>query len=428
MSDTPVTTAQVTTSLRDLIALIGAYTVDEDGYVLQSNGERVVLGDPPQPLLVYMDPVPDAAALVVNPYAEGLGTTPASDWFYTGLRAGLLGRLAGAVEALLRLALEQKSEAGKKKKTDGAHLPAEVAGILAARVTGGKHPTSVEDEVDEAMLEEWRDFIAAHRARFVEIYYNRRQMHSVFQLPLLTDKQWVENDVTNIRKGTIKTLQVILRQLLRLGPDDDLSVFQCKPVPGAPAKLSTYLGTLFRVYERINPVLGHLLPHYEVDLGTLAIHLENLAAYTGRAKWMVQATPSTVPSTSPAMVTGTVVPTVPSASPQVAPAVPRTTGATGVSYIPGVQRVDGTQLPSTTQLPAVPQAAFANPWGQPMGMPGGMMMPGGYPMAGYTAPPPGMIGMGLAQPPMMAAQFTFAAPGYGAPAWPGVPGMPTGVY
>lgn len=302
-------TSAVTDALQYLVELNPTFTVDEEKFVIfQKNGERAKTGkSPDKPILLYQEHIstPDAVH-ILNPFAEGLGMTPASSWFYNILKKPLEVRFAILLRQIADAALEQQeanatNTTSKKKKTKGEeveeapHLPVEVLNLVS----------KVVDQVDSKMVkQELDDKFTERCSELVIMAYYKSTQTTKFQTDILDDPDSIASKF-NLRKKTVAMLATIVKALFDVKSHDDLvEKYKSTAMENAPSRMSSYLSTMYKLYQRMNPILVGLNLQLAIkDMDAFKYHLDNLPAYTLNAKFM--ASPSTssasgMPSQAPA--------------------------------------------------------------------------------------------------------------------------------
>lgn len=421
-----VKTEDVTTALKYFVDMSMALSVDADGYVysvVDPDHKRIKIGSREQekPLVVYKEVIPKDDVHVLNPFAEGLGDrTPPQIFFYKIMRAALNARLSYAIDGVVSCALEQQKQAApptaKKGKDSAAaeqpRVPLRLVRILAAKVVDDR---TVLDEVDEKMLGEFHKFFDQNGDRVIEPVYKPSMQRTDVLVSVIMDAGFVAT-LHNIRKKSIAVLQTVIREIFGLTADDTFEKFSSKRIEGAPSKLSSWLQTIYQLYRPINEVVDVLddvaAPDHLVNLDIYQFHLENLAAYTNNAKWMMVSSPSSpapAVSTTPAFLQnqlpgttpGTLVPSPPTLNVS-------STASSGSTTPPGYKLVPGPLMPDGTvgaprlipdygaQQPGVMQPQMApiypdsrvNPgWQQQGYYPQGQQQPMGW----YQNTQPGMM-------------------------------------
>ncbi len=449
-------TQDVTDALRFFIEMSGVYTTDDEGFVVKKTGERISLPGPSgaagKPVVLYQQPMPRGDFYVINPFAEGLGqNTPPQVFFYKLQRQALIVRIRLAVLSPIMLAMiDKKIPVPEDSNFIEAKHTKTMLDMIGGKTVAGK---SIIDEIDDKMFAEVDKFLSspAQNDHIVDILYLKRQMTSSLKSDIIEDEHHF-NASMGIRKKSYQVAQAILMNLLGVKSKQDLARFTAGTMEKAPAKLSSWMTVLFSVYSKFNQVLEDSIDiEWVVDLGSFKMHLDNLPAYSGNAKWMIapnapEPTSSSSPSEIPtgAAIPGAVqIPTggmptsshsrpvdpyhIPYSNPPADQQIPE-----GMIRIPGPIDARGMRLPgelvptvggmlSSTGYYGAPQPSYyggqTNPYQQPQGNawnPNSGMMPaqafspmGGMPLPGTMMPPNGY-------------QQQFNAYGFS-----GTPGMPS---
>lgn len=418
----PAKTSDVTNFLKFAVGLsLSANDVDEDDYVVTRAGERITLGDPARPVILYKENIKDMETRILNPFAEGIGETASGRWFYKLMRITLTMRVLAVMRAAIERGIEEKaaSSGPKKAKKKGdepaKHMDPALLNIVSAIV----------DSVDEKMLDELSQ-LEKNPDDLIYVRYIRPKLECILRVPLLQDEGY--RPPPSIRKGSIVTFKVILQKLLDVADPDDLSKYSTTADPEATPKIDAYWHCLFKVYFQINKALYAVDEFLSINLGEFKEHLDAMAAYSYNAKSMVQPaqageartvsvqTPSGVPSGGanvPAQNAGVPDPNRP-----------------GTIRIPGPMRADGTSGPPTIiETSGTGTSYYGQPQQPTVPMLGGGMMGGMGNMYG------GGMGGGMQQPNIygggMGQYSQQQQPMYNTgPAnynYNATPGMPTGI-
>jgi hypothetical protein len=401
-------TTEVTDFLKFTLDLtMGAYDADEEDFIIDAKGERLTIGDPPFPVVLYKEKLPRGNAHVLNPFSEGISETASAKWFYKTMRVSLAVRIAFALEKAVAMAVEQQKTTKKKGEVDKATPPALLNLI-----------STVIESADSKMIDEI-GYFAKDADNIIFPLYARKMLSTRVSVPLLEGGE-VDLPKT-IRKGSVEAFKKLMLRLFGIDNPEGLAKFTVKAHPESTPKIDSYLRCLFNVYDQINDVVDAIDPGMTVDLGAFRYHLDHLPGYSGNARSMVSLSPS-AEAAARAASTQTQQPRAPGE----------------VRMIPGAKRIDGSQdAPTPVLLPYYGPA----PAGQP---PAGLrpvtantsfrpvttgMMPYQQQPGYGTFQSPQMFG----QPPMMhynQPQYTTAPLPYGAPVqpnWGGTYGMPYGV-
>lgn len=256
--------AEVTTFVRDLIALGGVYATDEDGYVVSKveDDDKPVLvpnGTKYQRLMVIQEVIGDPDAVIINPLHEDTAESIDGRWLYTSLAAGLTMRVIDVVH-FVRTVIEQGEE---------FEVPAEAIKLASRHA-----------DFDAKAFEHF-NLLTKDKFKFMNVTYNRRlkEAHfrcSVFEpstrelFPQVTSKSW-------------KAIESLMTDLFGT-PDSFTTSSELITVPKLDAILTVYL----KIYTKINKYLDMIhseFPDFVVDLTTIGHHLSNISEYYDRCKW-----------------------------------------------------------------------------------------------------------------------------------------------
>jgi hypothetical protein len=388
---TQVKTNDVTDFFKDMIGSTMAFEVDDEGYVIKkASGDRVTISEGGQnyPLLVYQETIKDQNAQIINPLAEGLGSTPSSLWFFNVQRTALLGRICTLILSILKTALDEKK--AKKDVDKETHIPMEILSIAAKII----------DDVDDRMVEEFNLLMSDKDdiGEFFTIWYQKKHLKSILRCALFDPEgdpnlpTWRSKFPTSkVRKKTWPVLETVVLAVLGISDKDDIRKFAKKAEELSCARLSSFLLVIMAVYQEINPLLDAINPDLSLDMSKFAFHLNRLSAYADIAKFMVQPTrtatavPTPVAIPGAPAVPGFTQPTFPGHQPMGQPMVP------GATMLPGPIYTDGRPSAPVMVAPAQPpqQQGYVSPSFPPPPMQQGFMPAGpqgGY--YGYNQPMP----------------------------------------
>lgn len=359
-----VKTVEVTECLRFFVDTFVGYTTDEDNYVTTRDTTRITLrenGDEKE-LILYQEQIKDTNAMILNPFAEGLGDVISTNWFYRTNQKVMSNKIIVAMKSVMQMCLADKT----KKTKDNEPYPLWLVDLMSVVV----------NDVDEKLIEEF-DTITKDDLAFVNIVYAPRQIMAYLRCGLFENDRgtpW-RDKFTKIRKKSWTVFETLFNKLLKT-EGGDLRKFDYKETELGCVKFSSIMNTTFRIYSEINDILDYKNIETSVNLGEFRKHLNMFPAYFQNAKSMLQpsferkAVPvqqsSGVPAPQPIMGQTPVQ--------QNMVEVPA-----GSVVIPGPKTLDGRTLPPTV----VPAAVAA--------MGGGMMaVPNMYGMAPQPIPNMGM--------------------------------------
>jgi hypothetical protein len=383
--------AEITEALKFFVELGGAFAVDEKGYVRLKNKSKIaqVAGKSGnKDLILFQEVVQDSEAQILNPFAEGMGTSPDQTWFYETAEGAFTYRLVEAIQFVVEAIVNTEGTA--LDKTD---LSVNVVKFISPYVK----------DVDKTTLKEIES-ITKNFNKFSSLYYNKRMKTAMFRCAIFEGPAF--RDSHNVRKKTWKFLEDLLINMFKLDKSESFdSIFEGykykTEVMGYP-KLDAMLNLYYKLYNQLNPIFDMVdvqqgndpeVFTLAVDLDQFGLHLSKLDEYFQKAKSIIQ--PSV---TAPANVP--------------------------------VNR-DAMPMPG-------PQGYPPAPGGMPMGVPyntGGMPMPGqnnnvpmvynqgnmpGYPNMGGNMPYGGMPMMGQPQPNYVSNPYVVptAPPPMGYVTWP----------
>ena len=290
---TTAKTQDVTNGIKYLVELNPNLAVDDDNYVIaRKKGDYIRVGASEQAIILYSEQIRDTESHILNPFAEGLGLTPASDWFYKSLRVPMQLRIGIILFHAIQLALKHQETKKPAKKTatkkganatadededETSHIPSDILHIISGVV----------NDVDEKMLEEISPKLKNTLPNLFQIAYYRNTQTTQFRTTLLYDPDHARESL-NIRKKTVTVLNTIFKALFDVKTHDNLvDTYKAKHIQDAPSRMSSFLKCLYKVYDQINPILVQLGEEMAIDdMESFDYHLHRLPEYTMNAKFM----------------------------------------------------------------------------------------------------------------------------------------------
>lgn len=406
-------TNEVTNALRFFVSLMISFDVDDQGYIIKkTTGERLKYGPSdtvPKEMVLYQENLPRADLYIINPFSEGLGeNSPPTLFFYKFLRISMIARVRMIMLAAVKLALESKNAvAGSADLGIPDNIPQ--TGVMLNLVSGSIGKKSLIDEIDAKMLSEIDTWAGTKSVvdTMIDPIYDRSIPGTRVQVSAISKETFLTS-TPGMRKNTAKVIRQLLMNILQVREPADLVGLTRKRTEGAPVRLSSWLETLYAIYERINQALVDVYPEYSIDMGDFRTKLDELPEYSMNAKFMIIANSNAPTTTTAATVAQTAVPAltgsaqqpVPSTRPQTPSAVvPSTTGRpVEVATAPQMPAYGAVQAP----VSGVPSLA------------GGVV--------GAAYPPQQQMMGGFPQYPQPQQQMMM--PGYGQPMMPQQPMMP----
>lgn len=270
-----------------------AFSVDDAKYVIdRATDARVLLGEDGKrspkglPILLYQEEIRDQAVHILNPLAGGLGQPPSALWFYRALNSSLLLRIRRLIEKVVEVALAEKTVSGDGPKED-VHIPMDILNLA----------TKILDDIDDKVLGEIAKIFANETGNeFLILYYKAADLRTLVRSGLF-DKSSVagadefKSKFPQVRKKTWSLLERLLLGIFQLNTGEEFFKYNRKSDNLTCPRLSSRLNVLLAIYTEINPLLRSIGEgEFAIDLSELAMHINNLDAYTDNAKWMV--TPS----------------------------------------------------------------------------------------------------------------------------------------
>lgn len=297
--------SDVTKALTHLVRMGSVYDVNDAGYIVSRvSGEVVKVKAKPEPkdLIMYNEIINDPNAQVLNPFTEGLGSTPDQVWFYGTTGASFGVRFIQIFKFIVDNVVMLNDN---KVKVKDADLPMEAIKFISPYMKAVDKKTLA--EIDE---------ITTNLNNFVSVFYKQQSKTAVFRCAIF-EASMSFREQFNVRQKTWKFLEDVLTDIMKLDPkvNRDEKFFEytySTKIMGYP-KLDATLRLFYKLYEQLNPFLqmidkandtedGELA--LAIDLGTFGYHIDHLEDYFQMAKSLIQPTQSApvsrVPSTQPA--------------------------------------------------------------------------------------------------------------------------------
>lgn len=350
-----IKTSMVTDFLRFIIDTSMAFQVDDDGYVLDKQGERITLGDPARPLILYQERISDQDAIILNPFSEGIQETEGGKFLYKMIRSSLAARILHTMRVVIDRALAEQKHAAlkpaqrKKQKEPLDRVPPVFTDVVAAVV----------NDVDEKMLAEIDALRKHNGARdtvngIVYLLYMKKLLTTSLDVPLISEGDEY-SPPSGVRQGSVPVFRKMLMAMFKVKSAQELADFKAKASENATPKIDSQARCLFNVYNRLNELFDAIDSSFSIDLTAFQEHLANMPAYSQNARSVITVPAARTPTTSVPVqhhapsATSPVTPapqsTTPTYAPQPAPSmrpshVPMP-ASPGTIRIPGPQRSDG---------------------------------------------------------------------------------------
>lgn len=275
------TTEEVTESLRFFVRMTSIYDVDDQNFVINDAGERITVdvGEEKRPILLYQEEIKNTDVVaVLNPFTEGGGIHPATDWFYKVAIGSVSWRITEIYRFILNAAVNENKKSNKKEER---HLPMELFNLVSAIV----------DKVDDTTMREFDKIISdvsILKDKWVNIFYRKKLITTSFDCPLITDPDSAWRAQVDVRKKTWDALEIIAKQLFNIDTAESISKYSFKSRGLSCPKLDSFTQVLHAIYSQINVVLDKIDSSFSIDLGTFTEHFEKIQEYAQNAKFMVQ--------------------------------------------------------------------------------------------------------------------------------------------
>ena len=209
----PIKTNDVTKCLRFFINCSFAFTADNDGYVTNTRDDDYITikdGDIDKKLILYQESINDNNALILNPFAEGLGDNASSNWFYRMNRLSVITKIISIMNYVITKAVDENKKNKNTKTEEKEKLPLELIDTISVII----------NDVDETTIKEFAQ-ITEEPTAFINLVYVPRQMRSNLRCALFEDDDW-KIKYPKIRKKTWSALENLFKKILHIESGDDL--------------------------------------------------------------------------------------------------------------------------------------------------------------------------------------------------------------
>jgi len=265
--------------IKATIEIGGAYVVDEECYIRDSEGELVTLNvnGKPKALMIFNENMRQGEHCIVNPLVETIASSAERNWYFT-----TLSRICGGLIHTLIDSVITKVIAEKEGNGDGSLSHLEILGPIAKIV-------------DKKLLKESDKL---HSNNILRIYYSANEHVAQAQTDL-DDLSYMEE--LDIRKRSFAAFQGMLSVFLDTKIEDVSTKFMYKSKHFGFGKVDALLNLYVMVLDAISPYVSELLVearHY--DLSRIIPHLDNLKEYSKDCRWFAGGiSPSSETSSEP---------------------------------------------------------------------------------------------------------------------------------
>ena len=306
-----------------LVSLPSMYTVDDDGYVLNSKDENVSMkvGEDRLKLTVLRESGKTSNdTIVLNPLVEGIHDKDDTRWLYSALSIGLFIRTMNIINTV------------HSCKTDEAvseNLPAGLVEIIS------KFKTTTDAKfVNNITVFNDRPF------EFINVYYDKRRKTAKLRCCVFEDDR--KTKFPSLRVKDWKDLTKMMSTILDLNGDRDITYYSYKAKVITCPKLEALLNVYYKVYDVMGEFLELIVencPEQDIDMTDFGHHINHLSEYYDKTKWISQTVSRSVEVSDPLKSRVDNIANVPDCT--------STTVSTG---IPTVMN-DGTVIRATTPQP-----------------------------------------------------------------------------
>jgi hypothetical protein len=334
----------VTECIKFLVGHTNTYYTTDEGYI-----KTIANDDPVQiknnngkvsDLIVFQEVIKDPTAMILNPFAEGIGKSNDQDWLFQSIITAFTFKCIETANIIVRLLQHQK---------DGMELDTNVVKLISPYVK----------LVDDQTIGEIKK-ITVNYADFMSLYYKRTAKTAVFRCGVFEGPSF-RNKFLKVRAKTWTYLEKLYCHLFDLNEkstdDEKLTKYQHKSLVLGYPRLDSKLRVLYALYEVTNPtfeIIDELSEDlsgsgrfvFTTDISTFGMYIANLDTYYAVAKSAIQ--PTSISISKPIQgqsrlgeFTSRLPNTVSSGG------MPRMSGM--MSRVPRQTSFGGTNLPSTIQ-------------------------------------------------------------------------------
>lgn len=301
------TYSDVTAALKCIIEHGNVFYVDDDGYVKTRSTNKIQqinAGSCTKDLVVFQEIVKDPNAMILNPFAEGVGKTEDQDWLFASTSTAFVYKVVDTCKFIAEVALTQSS------KEPEVELPMSLVSLVSPYLK----------MVDKNTISDITK-ITANFVNFMSVFYKPKLKTAVFRCAVFEGPAF--RDKFKAAKKTWTFLEAVLTRLFDLDPNTpdnkklDHLVYKTS-VLGYP-RFDSKFNLYYKLYELTNPVFtiveespeefGRNNIEYAIDVSELGHHIANFDEYFRLAKNMIQPNvmqcAPNLPGTIPAMPVST---------------------------------------------------------------------------------------------------------------------------
>lgn len=256
--------------IKETLQIGGAYVVDEEGFIRDSEGELITLNinKKPKPVMVYNANMKVGEHCILNPMVDNIASTVERNWYFNTLSRICGGLMHTLMDAVIRRVVAEMDDEG-----DGNFTTIEAF-------------SSVTKNIDKKLLVECDKL---HSTNLFKIFYSATKHIAQAQTDL-DDISYME-ELASVRKKSWGVFQALMEVLMDTTLEELGSKFSYKSKHIGFGKLDAMLNLYVMVLQQIQPFVSALLPDtYHYDLSRIVSHIENLKAYNKDCAWFAGGT------------------------------------------------------------------------------------------------------------------------------------------
>lgn len=286
----PASVADTKSAAAYFVALHGVFGVNEDGFVTVES-EQLHLGkdDNRMPVSIYNDPMPDPSKVgaywVLNPFSTKAQQTHAQRALIRSYKVSMANYTVTLLKTVINAALvSKKAKVKHDLYNEELDLTPEVRELTALKTEGKK---SIASEIDVKMFDEICNIDTPKVIEeFFSSVYVTAKLRSTLNIPFLSNDDWfVEACDVKLRKKTVEVLKTLLLAIFGVKDGADFrKVYSSEAEIGEPARFASQIRNVLKVHAALNKFYAELSEDMLVDLAILQEHIDNIVAYTKRAK------------------------------------------------------------------------------------------------------------------------------------------------
>lgn len=288
----PANVAETKNAISYFVSIHDVYEVDEQGF-LSHGGERQILGKDSNafPVAIYQEPMPNPKEVggywVLNPFSTKAQPTHAQRSLFKSYKVSISNYTINLLKLIINSILVNKSIEVNNQYFDSELDATSEVRELSALTTDNKK--SIASEVDAKMFEEvcaLSDVKVV--SEFMTSIFIMAKLQSQLNIPFLGNKDWFAEEASiKLRKKTLDVFRTMLLSIFEVESHEEfLKKYNSQAELGEPARFASNIRNVYKIHAALNKYFFELDESMVVDLSLLGEHIDNIAAYTKRAKMM----------------------------------------------------------------------------------------------------------------------------------------------